>query len=205
MEGGPLPRCLPGGVQVERSAFPGSTAQALAKNRSAALPPRLLSSSLGTLAIATAALCGCTTPAQEVNTAAAAVDATATALSAATAAVTAAVMPQPTQGPALLRTQMEQRAGPAHFKNPQFVEGHDKLRATHTPFEENRAKFVSSVFVSSREKFRGGKTMPTSGPVLGPAVGDSAASLAALAAAQAGIPLPVVQPLLAQLLPGFGY
>jgi hypothetical protein len=189
-------------VQVERSAFFGSRAQ----DRSVALRPRPLSSSIGALLVAVAALSGCATPAtQEAGTAVAAVQSTQNLLSAAGDAVTTAVMPQPTKGPALLRTQMEQQAGPSHFKNEQFVYGHDKLRATHTPFEEHRAKFVSSVFVSSREKFRGGKTQPTPGPVIGPAVGDSAATLAALAAAQAGIPLPLAQPLLAQLLPGFGY
>jgi len=41
--------------------------------------------------------------------------------------------------------------------------------------------------------------------VLGPAVGDSASALAILAAAGGGVPLPLWQPVLAQLLPGFGY
>lgn len=146
----------------------------------------------------TAALSGCATTENAAAATTAAVQATG-------AAVAAAVTPAPTKGPALLRSQMEQNAGPAHFRNQQFVFGHDELRATHTPFEQNKNKFVSSVFVSSRDSFHGGKSQPAPGPVLGAAVGDTAAALAALAAAQTGVPAPLVQPLLARLLPGFGY
>jgi len=181
-------------VQVERSAFRANRLQL----RSVDLRPRRHFRSIGALLVATAGLVGCQT-AQDAATA------TATAVQATGAAVSAAVMPEPTQGAALLRTQMEERAGPAHFRNSQLVTGKEGLQATHTPFEASKAKFVSSVFVSSREKFRGGKSLPAQGPVLGAAVGDSAATLAALAAAQAGVPLPLAQPFLAHLLPGWGY
>lgn len=160
--------------------------------------PRLRVSSIAALLAAGAWLSGCATTENAASATVAAAQATG-------AAVAAAVTPAPTKGPALLRSQMEQSAGPAHFRNQQFVYGHEELRATHTPFEQNKTKFVSSVFVSSRDSFRGGKAQPAPGPVLGAAVGDAAASLAALAAAQYGVPSPVVQPLLAKLLPGFGY
>jgi hypothetical protein len=108
-------------------------------------------------------------------------------------------------GPALARAQMEQQAGRAHFANSQLISGKSNLQMTRTAFGAQRDKFVSSPFVQSRQQFRGEHATPNSGPVLGPAVGDSASALAILAAANAGIPLPVAQPVLAQLLPGFGY
>jgi hypothetical protein len=154
--------------------------------------------SIGSLALAAAALTGC-------HTAGAAATATAAAIQATGSAISSLGSSSPQQGPAVQRQQMEQQAGTAHFANPQFIAGHEHLQATHTPFEERRAKFVSSAFVASRQQFRGGKAVPSGGPVLGSAIGDSAASLAALAAASAGVPLPMMQPLLAQLLPGFGY
>ena len=162
---------------------------------------RHLAASFGPLALAAAALSGCSTANQAVDTA----GATSAAIQATGNAISSLISPPPTQGAVALRAQMETQAGPAHFANQQFIAGHEHLKATHTPFEEHRAKFVSSTFVASRDQFRGGKSLPNQGPVLGAAVGNSAASLAALAAAPAGVPLPMVQPFLAQLLPGFGY
>jgi hypothetical protein len=161
---------------------------------------RQLTATFGLLVLA-AALSGCSTANQAANAA----SATSAAIQATGNAISSLVSPPPTQGAVAQRAQMEKQAGPAHFANPQFIAGHEHLKATHTPFEERRSKFVSSTFVASREQFRGGKALPNQGPVLGAAVGDSAASLAALAAAPAGVPLPMMQPFLAQLLPGFGY
>jgi len=101
---------------------------------------------------------------------------------------------------------MEQQAGSAHFANPQLVAARGKMQTTRSEFGARRDKFVSSPFVGARDQFRGGGSTPTSGPIIGSAVGDTAASLALLAAAQSsGVPLPIAQPVLAQLLPGFGY
>jgi len=164
-------------------------------------------SRLLTLGLAAAALAGCaaTDTASSVGTIATLANAASNAVGSATDAVATLVGTDSKTGPALQREQMEQQAGRAHFANPQLVAGRTHLQTTRTEFGARRDLLVSSPFIQARDKFRGQHAMPSSGPVLGPAVGDSATSLAILAAAGGGVPLPLIQPVLARLLPGFGY
>ncbi len=153
------------------------------------------------LGLAAAALAGCAATNDAATATAAAASAAATAT---VDAVTSLAGIDTKTGPALQREQMEQQAGRAHFANSQLVAAKAKLQTTRTEFGAQRDKFVSSPFVAARQKFRGEHATPNSGPVLGPAVGDSATALAILAAAGGGTPLPLAQPVLAALLPGFG-
>jgi len=159
------------------------------------------------LGLAAVALAGCaaTETASSAGTVSTLATATGNAVGSAADAVTNLVGLDSKTGPALQREQMEQQAGRAHFANPQLIAGKTKLQTTRSEFGSRRDKFVSSPFVEARNQFRGQHSMPSSGPVLGPAVGDSASALAILAAAGGGVPLPLWQPVLAQLLPGFGY
>jgi hypothetical protein len=147
-------------------------------------------------------LAGCSTT---NDAASATVQAATTLATSATDAVASAIGLDSKTGPALQRSQMEQQAGTAKFKNSQLVAGRVQLQTTRTEFGSLRDKLVSSPFVAARAQFRGEHATPGSGPVLGPAVGDSAAALAILAAAQAGVPVTASNPILARLLPGFGY
>jgi hypothetical protein len=155
-----------------------------------------------TAGFAALALAGCSTTS---DAASATVQAATTLATSATDAVTSMVGLDSKTGPALQRSQMEQQAGTAKFKNTQFVAGRTQLQTTRSEFGSRRDQLVSSPFIAARDKFRGQHATPSSGPVLGPAVGDSAAALAILAAAQAGVPVAASNPILARLLPGFGY
>lgn len=159
------------------------------------------------LALAAAALAGCasTETATSAGTVSTLATAASNAVGSATDAVATLIGADAKTGPARQREQMEQQAGRAHFANPQLVSGRTHLQTTRTEFGARRDLLVSSPFVAARNQFRGQHALPSSGPVLGPAVGDSATSLAILAAAGGGVPLPLVQPVLARLLPGFGY
>jgi len=159
------------------------------------------------LGLAAAALAGCASSAADSSVGAVSTLATAAsnAVGSANDAVATLVGADSKTGPALQREQMEKQAGRAHFANPQLIAGRTGLQTTRTEFGARRDLLVSSPFVAARNQFRGQHAVPSSGPVLGPAVGDSATSLAILAAAGGGVPLPLWQPVLARLLPGFGY
>lgn len=159
------------------------------------------------LALAAAALAGCAASATDtsVGTVSTLATAASNAVGSATDAVATLVGVDSKTGPALQREQMEQQAGRAHFANPQLIAGRTHLQTTRSEFGARRDLLVSSPFIAARNQFRGQHAMPSSGPVLGPAVGDSASALAILAAAGGGVPLPLAQPVLARLLPGFGY
>jgi len=189
-----------------RLHFPGSARAAEISLR----PFRHLGSRLAPLLLGAASLDACATANTAPTTATAKIATAANAVGAAVqatgAAVTSLIYVPPREGPDALRTKMETLAGPAHFANPQLVAGRGMMQTTRSEFGKRRDLLVSSPFVAARAQFRSGKGAPHSGPVLGSGAGDSATTLALLAAAaQSGVPYPLVQPVLAQLLPGFGY
>jgi hypothetical protein len=110
-------------------------------------------------------------------------------------------------GPDAQRAKMEEAAGPGRFRNEALTDARGEMVAEREAFQEKRAGFVSSEFAASRNRFRGGRAVPTTGPVVGPAVQDPDLVRALLAAAALGRggPLTLPQPVLARLLPAFNY
>ncbi len=113
--------------------------------------------------------------------------------------------------PAAQRERMLEQAGTEHFRHDELAAGRNEMARHREEFQEQREGFVSTDFTRNRERMRTGRFRPASGPVIGPALratlADPAAARALLAgvAATQGLPVGEVQPILAQLLPGFGF
>lgn len=113
--------------------------------------------------------------------------------------------------PAAQRERMVEAAGTEQFRHEELAAGRVEMARHRATFEEQRSGFVSTQFAESRDRFRTGRSRPVAGPVLGTSITetlkDPAAAQAILAgvAASKGVAVAGVQPILAQLLPGFGF
>jgi hypothetical protein len=161
---------------------------------------------------ATAAAAACSAASSAVEGTATAAAAGVTATVDAGANVVSAILPL--TGPSgfdAQRAQMEERAGPAHFRNDGLTAGKEAMVARRATFVAQREQFVSPQFQEARAKLRSGSTRPNRGPVLGAAASaasqdpDLARALIGAAAASQGVPIVPVQPILAELLPAFGH
>ncbi len=113
--------------------------------------------------------------------------------------------------PAAQRERMQEQAGVAHFRQEELGAGREEMARHRAEFAEQREGFVSSDFTRNRERLRTGRFRPAAGPVIGPSLRqtladpDLARALLAGVAASQGVSTTQVQPILAQLLPGFGF
>lgn len=113
--------------------------------------------------------------------------------------------------PAAQRRRMQEQAGVAHFRHEELGAGRDEMARHRAEFQEQKSGFVSADFTRNRERMRTGRVRPAAGPVIGASLRqtladpDAARALLAGVAASQGVPVVQVQPILAQLLPGFGF
>ncbi len=123
----------------------------------------------------------------------------------------AAVLPlDDDASPAAQRERMREKAGTAHFAHEELAAGREEMARHRAAFAEQREGFTSPRFSDSRHRFTTGRTRPAAGPVIGGALSatlgnpDLARSLLNGTAATQGVPVVPVNPILADLLPGFG-
>jgi len=112
--------------------------------------------------------------------------------------------------PTAQRERMREYAGTNHFAQEELAAGRTEMARHRAEFAEQRQGFASPHFAESRQRFLTGRTRPVAGPVLGGSVSATlgnpnlARSLLTGAAATQGVPVVPVNPILAELLPGFG-
>lgn len=125
-------------------------------------------------------------------------------------AVSGALTPDHDASPSAQRERMREFAGPEHFRHSELGAGREEMARHRAGFAAQREGLSSPIFAASRSRFATGRTRPAAGPVIGSAIHATLANpdlargiLTGVASAQ-GVPVVSANPILAELLPGFG-